>query len=224
MTAQLPPLPPRIARLPTDHRGFPVPWFVQWFSKDSEPTEFGTGEPDFRVADQRKLLRAVKESRCWICGDILGIHKAFTIGSMCAINRVISEPPQHRDCAIFAATACPFLTNPRMRRNEKDLPEKRVEAAGTALKRNPGVACVWITKSFRLFKPHRGNTGVLFALGDPEEVLWFAEGRPATRNEVWTSIESGLPSLRDEARLQGAHAVQALERQRERTMPLLPAA
>jgi hypothetical protein len=208
----LPPLPPRMKRLDLDHRGFPVPWFVAWID----------GNPDFRAIDAPKLGRAVRENRCWVCGDVLGQHKAFVIGPMCAINRVISEPPSHRDCAIFSARACPFLSQPRMRRNEKGLPEDCVEAGGFHLKRNPGAVCVWITRSFRPFRPQHGNDGILFNLGDPIECLWFANGREATRAEVLQSIDSGYPELMAVARKQGTAAVAALERYRIEVMPLLP--
>ena len=222
MTAQLPPLPTRMHRLPRDHRGFPVPWFVQWF-KDGTPSEFGEGEPDFRVADQRKMVRAVKGRRCYVCGEPMSVFKAFVIGPMCAVNRTISEPPNHRECAIFSATACPFLSRPRMKRNEKDLPEEGHDADGFGIKRNPGVACVWLTRSFTPFRAHAGNAGILFSLGEPTEVLWFAQGRAATRDEVLASIDSGFPLLMDLAVKEGGAAVKALGRSRERVMPLLPA-
>jgi hypothetical protein len=217
-------MPDRIRRLPISPKGYPVPWFVVWF-KDGKPCEDGDGEPDFRVTDPRKIAQATNNKRCWVCGGgPLGIYKCFVIGPMCAINRVISEPPEHRECAIFSARFCPFLSQPRMRRNEKDMYPERVDAAGFALKRNPGVACVWITKSFRPFKPHMGEQGVLFSLGQPVEVLWFAEGRKATRAEVLASIDSGFPSLQDIARLEGRDAVEALEAQRTVAMALVPAA
>jgi hypothetical protein len=190
----------------------PVPWFVAWID----------GAPDFRCIDTPKIGRAVRENRCWVCGDVLGQHKAFLIGPMCAINRVISEPPAHRDCAVFSAKACPFLSQPRMRRNVKDLPDERVAAAGFGIKRNPGAVCVWITKSFKPFRAHAGNAGILFRLDDPTECLWFAYGREATRAEVLQSIDSGYPSLMELAEQQGAAAVAALERYRDEVMPLLP--
>lgn len=217
----LPDMPARIARLPRDHRGFPVPWFVQWFDGET-PTDFGVGTPDFRVADQRKLVAAIKRKLCWVCGEPTGIHMAFTIGPMCAVNRVISEPPQHFQCAEFSAKGCPFLSQPRMRRNEKDLPTEKIDAAGMGLKRNPGVACVWVTRSYRLFKPEMGNPGVLFELGNPEAVHWYARGREATRAEVWESIESGFPALQELAEKQGSDAVKALDEYLARAMPLLP--
>ncbi len=141
---------------------------------------------------------------------------------MCAINRVISEPPSHRECAEFSAMGCPFLSQPRMRRNEVDLPSDIRAAAGHGLKRNPGVACIWITQSYKPFRAHMGNSGVLFQIGDPVEVLWFAQGREATRAEVLASIDSGYPALEELAVAQGAEAVAELHRYRERAMPLLP--
>src|SRR5215831_10331151 len=137
--ATLPPLPRRIAKLPVDHRGFPVPWFVAFID----------GKPDFRMIDTPKLAIAVKQRRCWTCGEPLGVHLAFLIGPMCAVNRVISEPPSHRDCAIFSATACPFLSQSRMRRNEKNLPDDRMEAAGIGLSRNAGAVCIWTTRNYK---------------------------------------------------------------------------
>jgi hypothetical protein len=221
----LPPLPDKMKSLPLDHRGFPVPWFVQWFDA-GKPTDNGVGVADFRVIDPQRIARAVKQRRCWVCGGPLGVHMAFVIGPMCAVNRVISEPPSHRDCAIFSATACPFLSQPRMRRNEKGIDSaveagELKEAAGFGLKRNPGAACVWITRSYTVFRPHAGSPGVLFKLGHPEETLWFAHGRAATRAEVMESIESGLPLLR--AGDEGPEAEKALNAAIERAMPLLPA-
>src|SRR5262245_3833667 len=100
-------MPGRIRWLPIDARGFPVPWFVAWF-KDGEQVEPGVGLPDFRVADANKMRSALKLRLCWVCGKRLGRHLAFTIGPMCAINRTMSEPPSHYECARFAAQACPF--------------------------------------------------------------------------------------------------------------------
>jgi hypothetical protein len=141
---------------------------------------------------------------------------------MCAVNRVISEPPQHFECAEFSAKSCPFLSQPRMRRNERDLPEARVEAAGLGIKRNPGVACVWVTRDYQVMRPHIGAKGILFQIGDPLGVNWYAHGRAATRAEVFASIESGFPFLRDLADREGAEAVAALYASLDRAMCLLP--
>lgn len=194
-------MPSRIGRLPRDKRGFPIPYFVSYID----------GKPDFRVADPDKLRKAIRHDHCWICGEKVGKYKAFVIGPMCGINRTISEPPQHRDCAIFAARNCPFLANPMARRNERGLPEDRRQAAGKGIKRNPGACGVWISLNPKPFKPRRGNPGVLFNIGDPVEVTWFCEGREATLDEIRHSIETGLPYLVKEAKANGPEAILALE-------------
>lgn len=220
MSVVLPTLPPRIATLPKDHRGFPVPWFVQWM-EGGRPCAVGTGEPDFRVIDTEKFRIAMRSPRCWICGQPMGVHRVFAIGPMCSINRIISEPPSHRECSEFAVKACPFLANPRMRRNEKNLPEHG-EIPGFHLDRNPGAICLWETPTYKPFRPHNG--GVLFKLGEPTRVDWYALGRPATREQVMASIEGGYPELMKLAEMEGGSAVAELARAREMAMKYLPRA
>lgn len=204
-------IPSRIAALPRDQRGYPVPWFVAWVD----------GKPDFRVIAAGKIARAIKDRRCWVCGEQTGRFLAFTIGPMCAINRVSSEPPSHQECAEFSARACPFLSNPAAPRRETLLPADRKDAAGYGIKRNPGVALVWTTQSYKVF-PAPG--GVLIEVGPPNSVKWFCEGREATRAEVEASIESGLPLLRAPAEQEGKEAVAELERRYAAAMALLPRA
>ncbi|HEX5211649.1 MAG TPA: hypothetical protein VFW22_07945, partial [Pseudolabrys sp.] len=137
------------------------------------------------------------------------------------VNRVTSEPASHRDCAEFAARACPFLTKPRMRRNTKDLPDQR-GTVGMPIDRNPGCVCLYETQSAQPFK---AGDGYLFRLGDPTRVDWFAEGREATREEVLASIDGGYPILLDTAtRYDGPDGVAELARLRDVAMQYLPAA
>lgn len=192
MTITLPTPPPRIARLPRNKVGYPVPWFVATVD----------GEPDFRVVGHGKMNGAITFRCCWICGGALinrtlgpaATQYAFVVGPMCAVNRTSAEPPAHRDCAIYAATACPFLTTPGMRRRDSNLPADTSEPDGVMIRRNPGVALVWVTNDWRMIPGYR-----LFHLTDPVETLWFTHGRAATRDEVLASIHSGMPLLWDEA-------------------------
>lgn len=210
MTRQLPPMPPRIARLPRNKAGFPVPDFVAWID----------GVPDFRVLGPGKLRDAVRFRTCWLCGEPLGANAAFVIGPMCAINRVSAEPPSHRDCADYAARACPFLTTPGMRRRDAGLPDDAREPDGIMIRRNPGVALVWVSRNWRI-RPDLQ----LWTVGDPVETRWYAEGRPATRAEVLASINTGLPILRAECERdpRPAAALAELDRQHARALELVPA-
>ena len=202
------PIPPRMANLPRNKAGYVVPWFVAWID----------GQPDFRVIRENGIREATRFERCWLCGQHRGRNAAFVIGPMCAVNRVSAEPPSHRDCATYAAQACPFLANPHMVRRGRDLPEDKT-VAGVMVERNPGVALVWVTREWA---PFWAGNGVLFNVGQPIATEWWAHGRAATRAEVLASIESGLPILREAAAAESAEA--ELDRQVEKAMTLIPAA
>lgn len=214
MADRFPDLPHHMRALPVDHRGFPVPWFVAW--KD--------GKPLFPVADGDKLGRAHKFDLCWVCGGKLGRFRASVIGPMCAVNRTISEPQSHVECARFSALRCPFLSQPRMKRvGEHMLPVERSEAAGDGIKRNPGATAVWIER--QKTKPFKVHNGYLFELGDPHAVEWYANGREATRAEVEHSIETGIPllmeSIAKEAPARRPAAIAELNRRRADVSRLL---
>lgn len=211
------PMPPGIARLPRNVAGYPIPWFV---------ATLDTGVRDFRIADQQRHRDALRFHQCWICGMQTGKYVAFTIGPMCAVNRISGEPPSHRDCAVYAARVCPFLSNPGMRRRESGIPDEVVPAAGDPILRNPSVALVWVTRSYRVFRPDMGNAGLLCEIGDPTETRWYARGREATRAEVLASMESDLPFLREACQRDDdpAASLAMLDAQYRRALTLLPTA
>lgn len=205
-------MPLAIRMLERDERGYPIPWFVH----------VNHGVPDFRVIARGKVERAVAGQRCWICGGRLGRFLAFVIGPMCVVNRISSEPPAHRDCAVYAARHCPFLTIPKMHRQYHDMPV-HIDPAGVMEPRNPGGCAVWITRSFQPFNARRGNAGVLFHLGEPEEIQWYREGHRATRDEATAMLESGVGALHRLATSDGADAERdlaaAIERARRFYLP-----
>jgi hypothetical protein len=186
------PIPERLAGCVLSDEGYPVPYFVP----------FVDGRPEFRAMDPEKFVHAVRHRRCWLCGRTLGKHLTFPIGPMCAITRTTAEPPSHLSCAEYAVRACPFLSQPRMRRNEKDLPAG-IGTAGISIDRNPGVTVLWTTLSYKLFSS--GN-GYLLRIGDPEHVESYALGRNATREELARSIITGYPILQATAKQDGPDA------------------
>jgi hypothetical protein len=202
---ELEPMPARIARLPLDDRGYPVPWFVATVD----------GKPEFRMADGDKWVEAVNNRRCWVCGERLGAYLVFVLGPMCGVNRTTAEPPCHLECAEWSARNCPFLTRPQMVRREDDFIDNDrliTEGPGCPITRNPGVTLLWTTRSFRVVADGRG--GRLIHIGVPLQTRWYAHGRAATREEVAASVTSGLPLLMELAVAQdaaeGAGAVEHL--------------
>lgn len=194
-------MPERIARLKVDKRGYPVPHFVMWFD----------GQPDFRVIKPGVVGNCVRNHLCWICGQPLGVRLAFVIGPMCCINRVSSEPPSHKECAVFAARNCPFLATPMAKRREKGLPED-ISVLEGHLPHNPGVTAVWITKHYQVTPL---QSGLLFEVGTPLSVAFYAEGRLARRAEIDAAVEKGFPFAVEIAKQQGGN-FQVLELMRQR--------
>jgi len=211
MTINLETLPERMRSLKLTDRGIPIPWFVAYVD----------GLPEFRAMDPKKFTAAVKQRLCWVCGEPLGVYKVFVAGPMCGVNRTSSEPPSHQECATWSAKNCPFLSNPRMVRREDERMNNAqlVEnAPGLALTRNPGVAMLWVTRHYEIF---RSETGPLLQMGEPEFVEWYCEGREATRSEVIASIDGGLPALEAVARTEPG-GLQALERAMARFEKWIP--
>lgn len=210
--------PPRepnaIHGLPHDKHGRPIPWFVAVDER---------GRPDFRVIRRRGIGEALSRGLCWLCGTLIGREAAFVIGPMCAVNRVSAEPPSHRECAKYAADACPFLSVPNMRRRETGLPEDRIDPAGIAIMRNPGVACLWFSRGWTV---EQVPGGVLFNVGEPSRVMWRTQGRDATRAEVLASIDSGFPLLQEACQRDRDpdRSLAILDEQRAAAMRYLPAA
>lgn len=192
----LPPLPPRIAKLPIDERGYPVPWFVQWLDENNQPTDNGVGRPEFRMASGKNFYMAMKAGVCWVCGEPLGGFRTFVLGPMCCITRTTSEPPSHFECADFSARACPFLTKPKMVRREDELTaESKRNVGGEMIERNPGVCALWTCKQYYQFADPSNKP--LLRVGRPEDVKFYAQGRAATREEVEESVRTGLPLLEE---------------------------
>lgn len=207
------PVPKRLARRPLTDKGFPVPWFASFID----------GAWNLVAVDPRKIPYAIRKRICWICGEPLGQYLCFVIGPMCSINRISSEPPSHRDCAEYAVRACPFLSRPRMRRN--DAAREAVGSGahtvpGIMVEHNPGANLIWVTKSFRIVPDHKD--GWLIEVGPPVETLWFAEGRKATRAEILAAFEKGLALQRPLAESEPG-GIEALEADLAEAMKLIPA-
>ncbi len=216
MRSDIPPVPEQMANLPVDKRGYPVPWFVKWIN----------GEPEFRVMDEMHYWQAVQKNLCWVCGNPLWRERVFTIGPMCAINRISSEPPSHRECARYAAQACPFLSKPHMTRREGGFEEEKTNVGGVMLERNPGVTLLWFTNRYehiRTPKNKVSDAGFLFRLGRAFKTEWYSKGRAATREEVQAALESGIPLIREVAeKNDGPEGVMLLENQITEAYRLVP--
>jgi hypothetical protein len=125
-------------------------------------------------------------------------------------------------CATWAAMNCPFLSRPLAKRDDRNIPAEATSHPDHA-DHNPGVTLVWWTRKFSISR-HSEGYSLLFDIGTPIKMLWYREGRDATREEVRAAIDKGVPFLRERAEEQGEDALEELQRRYEKTLLLLPKA
>ncbi len=175
--------PKRIAALRT-YRGWPIPWFI----------EFRDGFPDFVTINPRKIIDALYNETCWICGQKLVGDVTFSVGPMSGVNLTAAEPPQHYDCAAYAVQVCPFLVNPSARRRDGCHEKTGSRQVEGGIDHNPGVMLLWTCKSFTSFDVEGGKLCKMH--GPPVQAEWWRRGHIASRDEVVDAIDLGVAKIK----------------------------
>ncbi len=78
------------------------------------------GLPDFKVIDHIKVRECLMNNLCGICGQKLDKILAFIGGPMCVKNRVFKDGPMHKECALYSAKVCPYLSNAEAKYSKAD--------------------------------------------------------------------------------------------------------
>lgn len=114
------PMPPRIASLTRDRRGYPIPFIAL---RDTD------GIPHFTINDHMKVMHARMRKVCSICGKGFEVFQDsrgkrnptpenagmwFVGGPMSAFHPhgAYIDPPAHRECHEYALRVCPYLAAP----------------------------------------------------------------------------------------------------------------
>lgn len=92
-------IPPLLSRRPI-YRGMPIP-YVFHVAKD--------GTPDFKVLDEKRYRKVLKERRCALCSERLGHDIYFIGGPLCYGHKHFGDPAMHEQCARYAMAVCPHL-------------------------------------------------------------------------------------------------------------------
>jgi hypothetical protein len=97
------PLPEKMLALPKDARGFSVPFIVACDE---------TGKPQFTVNDRAKVMHALTNGLCGICGQGIPMNDVWLVGgpqSAFHPQGAYIDGPLHGDCARYALQVCPYL-------------------------------------------------------------------------------------------------------------------
>jgi hypothetical protein len=123
-------VPERMAALPLDRRGYPVPVNVD---RDKN------GVPNFAVNNVETRHRLFKEDRCGICGGKL-LRGRWAIGGPGSVlhpDGALLDPPMHHECATYAVQACPYLAIPAYTKSVTRLKEDEIGLYKGNLVHNP---------------------------------------------------------------------------------------
>lgn len=118
------PIPPMMAHLERDARGYPIPVTV---------LRGNDGKPHFAINDTSKRQEILRENRCPICGKHLNAGFWFVGGPRSAFdpNGAYIDPPIHHQCMRYALQVCPYLAAPNY--------SKRVDLGTLDRKKSPAL-------------------------------------------------------------------------------------
>jgi hypothetical protein len=113
------PIPSRMAKLPRDPRGYPIPANVL---RDAD------GVAHFAINDVHIRARQIAEDRCPICDGTLHRGRWLVGGPLAAFHErgAFIDPPMHHECATYALLVCPYLAAPSYSKSIAESAVKRV--------------------------------------------------------------------------------------------------
>jgi len=169
------PVPPRMAHLKRDRRGYPIFYTIQ----PQGPITEGMAV-DFRVLNLNHHVRCARERRCGICGQRIDGPRLFFLGGpMCVKARIFGDAMVHEECAHYARRVCPFLINAR--RQYSTLPPDDTYQDPNVIRTKPDRLVLYVTSEYRLMPPDNLGKPV-FLVKPASECLWFTnEGRYVCR-------------------------------------------
>lgn len=93
-------IPDRMKHLKITAKGYPIPFFVKLID----------GKPEFKYMDREKQELCIERNLCPICGQKNNKDYAYVItGPIGLKNKVVSDPPMHRECAEYSMAVCPHM-------------------------------------------------------------------------------------------------------------------
>ena len=118
-------MPPAVAALPRDKRGFPVPWVSEWdpghWNITMHPRHGamvgscdhvdGVGTPHLGNLCAARQVQGMLKRLCDVCGQKIDGFCYF-MGSTSLVTDGYRELPVHLECALYAGQVCPGLVTP----------------------------------------------------------------------------------------------------------------
>jgi hypothetical protein len=159
------PMPPSLAALPRDVRGYPITYTV---------LRAPDGRVDFTTTDPLAWVTAYKLKLCGMCGKPLGRTLWFIGGPVSMHTRAFFDHPMHDDCARYALVVCPYLAMPKyLGAKARAIPEaQRIELASSNATKPRLFGLAW-TRKYKVIQ-YQGD--VLLQAGAWKHIEWWKDG------------------------------------------------
>jgi hypothetical protein len=176
-------IPDILQGLPRDTRGYPIPAGVWCDPK--------TGEYDFRILDQQVRLKALKEKKCTISGELLLPGEYWFIGGPASFSgRLFVDGPMRYEAAEFSMKTCPYLALAQSRHREAGM-EDRFRPAGTSMEKS-ALLMLGMSKSYRLEKL---EDFVYVRAGPWRAVSWWRDGLRLSKPRALELLAETAPEI-----------------------------
>lgn len=96
-------IPELMKNLKKDRRGFPIPYVV---------LEDKKGVAHFKINDDIKQMKCIKEDLCGICGTTIKKNEHWFIGGQLSAfhpKGAFNDTSMHKECGEYALQVCPYL-------------------------------------------------------------------------------------------------------------------
>lgn len=158
---------PRQLRPPhPQYNGRPVPFVVAIVD----------GIPRFSFNNEIKRRQAILDRLCGQCGKPLERGcMAFICAGEDVGDRLAEEPGMHRECAEYAFSACPFLSQEGYQTRERKIQDdKSIMVPWSARPEDrPKQMALVIAKGY---VPEMLGPKLIARFGPPRQILWYREG------------------------------------------------
>jgi hypothetical protein len=133
------------------------------------------GIPRFSFNDEIKRMQAIRSRLCGQCGKPLYRRIAFICAEEDLDGRQAEEPGMHRECAEYAFSACPFLSQPGYQTRGREIKDDKsiLVPWSTQVEDRPEQMALVITTGYR---PVMCGPKLVAEFDPPRQVLWYRDG------------------------------------------------
>lgn len=170
-------MPPKIAALPRDARGYPIPYIVL---RDAD------GNAILGANDYVRVVKSIRDRLCHVCGQPLGKTVWLVGGPASALangdHGAWGDGPLHDVCMRYAMAVCPYLAHRTVKPMAEITERRATEAGATMLPDIPGIGGMPVVFVAVAVRQWRVEGGPVFIAPKPyDDITYWQDGHQLRR-------------------------------------------